>query len=152
MGVEDGGIAAGAGVPVGAGVSVGVGVGSGVGGGVGDGVGGGGGVGGGVGDGVGGGFGVGVGTGVGVGLWVGVGEGDGEGCGRAACTERTRVPVAMCPRAPHAAINTNAAASVSPRWRRSMPFPCLLPRMSGKQDTERDRKRTARGLVSATYH
>src|SRR5205814_8728238 len=110
----------------------------------------GGGVGGGVGCGVGGG--VGGGVGFGVGLGVGVGDGEGEGCGRAARTGTPWVPAGASPSEPQAASSSNAAASVSPRWRRSMPFPCLLPRISAKQDTERDGKRTDRGWAGPAYH
>ena len=127
-------MAAGAGVALGAGVTVGVGVGSGVGVGVGLGVG------------------VGVGLGVGVGVGLGVGVGVGEGCGRAAWTGSTHESVPMPARDAQAASSTNAAASVSPRWRRSMPFPCLLPRISPREDTERDGKRTVRGFLTPAYH
>src|SRR5207244_7073126 len=52
---------------------------------------------------------------------------------------------------PLAATSSNAAASVRPRWRRSMPSPCLLPGFSCAQDTDRDRKRTDRETGGPAY-
>jgi hypothetical protein len=89
----------------------------------------------------------------------GVGVGDGVGVGRIrigaavasldahAWPETTRPPSA-----PHPATISNAAASVTPRWRRSMPSPCLLPSNACGQDTESGDKRTVRDVVRPAYH
>jgi hypothetical protein len=107
------------------------------------------------------GVGVGVGTGVGVGLGVdvgcGVAEGVGVGRARRACAvvglDGEAGPEAMTPtNAPHAATTSHAATSVTPRWRRFIPSPCLLPRMVCGQDTDRDQKRTVRDAARPAYH
>ena len=125
---------------------------------VGPGVGGGvGGSGGNVGSGVG--VGGGGGGSVGGGVGCGVGEGDGwcfaamAGVALAAQT----LPALTTPAStPHVAMTMSAPVSASPRRRRTMPSPCLLPGISSAKNTGRRRKRTDREVAVAqtrlAYH
>jgi hypothetical protein len=58
----------------------------------------------------------------------------------------------MLPTTAHAAHNRKPTASPTPSRRRSMPSPCLLRRISCRQDTERDRNGTVRDLAGPAYH
>jgi hypothetical protein len=127
MGGEVGAVAAGVGVSVGTGVGVGMGVGGGVG--------------------------VGLGVGVGRGVAEGVGVGRARRASAVVGLDGEAGPEAMTPtNAPHAATTSHAATSVTPRWRRFIPSPCLLPRMFCGQDTDRDQKRTVRDVARRAYH